>query len=240
MLTWQLGRDRFGFWRVEGISLDDAALPEAEVHGPHPRLPPEAVVAAQLRQLHDGEAEAAEAFVVRCGTERPPAGSGLLDSAAGKALVRLLSSEGVSSEVGRGALPTQRRFLQEVIVTVRPQEGYQPLCPHAAAGPVFPQQQPPPPPYPTPPTPSDTHTHTHTQSSVAFRLSSSLPVPPPPPPPQHTHTHTQRCGPQAPLSLPPLPLSSVTIPSYFAAVPISLSLSLSLSLFVWSWERSVP
>jgi len=115
VLAWQLGRDRFGWWRVESISLDEGPMLEAVAHGPHPRLPPEAVVAAQIQKLQAGDAPAAEAFVVRCGGGRS---GGLLATPAGGALVRLLSTAGVRAEAGQGALPAQRRFLQEVNVTV--------------------------------------------------------------------------------------------------------------------------
>jgi len=117
VLFWRLGKGEHGAWHVESVALDaewcrGAAAGPSGVSLPHPRLPPEAVVIAQLRALRDGDAAAAEAFVLRCAGQ-----PGLFSAGAGRAIAAALAGSGIRAELGRGALPSQRRHLQEVVIS---------------------------------------------------------------------------------------------------------------------------
>lgn len=117
VLSWRITRDSYGIWRVESISLEsvEGGVPSnwsgRDIFHPHPRLPPEAIVWSQLSVLLRGDIAAAEAFVARCGDRS------LFGSDAGRTLAALLSTEGPEAALGDAALPSQRRFLQEVLVT---------------------------------------------------------------------------------------------------------------------------
>jgi len=114
VLCWQLARDRYGVWRVQSIAADGGGHVETaadvELLQPHPRLSPEAVVAAQLVALRAGDVSTAGRFLARCG------GPNWLRSDAARGLLTLLSARGAEAVLEGGALPTQRRHLQAVRV----------------------------------------------------------------------------------------------------------------------------
>ncbi|KAF6250987.1 hypothetical protein COO60DRAFT_1565249 [Scenedesmus sp. NREL 46B-D3] len=95
-------------------SADDAALPK----GPHPRTSPELVVLAQLQALQQQDVVAAAGFNM---LGRHASGSGWDAHLAafrhllGQPLYSMLCKHS-SVELGSSALPSQRHFLQEVVL----------------------------------------------------------------------------------------------------------------------------
>lgn len=119
--AWTLQRDESNTeWRLESIVRDtfgDSELPAR----PHPRTPPELVVLAQLEALRGGDVRGAAAFMLDA------ADSGV-EAAAGSLREKLRSSEGFHVLLTQGsqpvlssaAVPSDRVFLQEVIVEGAP------------------------------------------------------------------------------------------------------------------------